>query len=690
MQEQQMGTFRLGDRVVHPDLHRIEGPDGFTEVEPKAMAVLVSLATHFGEVLSADQLIDEVWLGRPMGDNPVYRCITKLRKALGDSAQNPAYIGTVTRRGYRLLKEPEPVDGAGRAPAPAVEDREDLRKMAEARRGPTVIQGSLIVAIVAVALIGIFILPSDPIPAASIVVLSFEDLQGSGDSPDDVGIGISNRIRSQLGKIAGVQVQSQTISSPANGKTPQEYRDEFAVAHLLEGSVRVMDGQLELIWELVDTEKGIRVEGDNERVSYVRLLEAEELVAQAVLRKILTVLPVDPPASPAGTDSVEAYRLYSIGRRFLALPVSDRYLDDAETSFNDAKKADPDYARAYAGLCDVHKRKFQRSGNAAHFDEAKKNCDRAQDIDPGLSDTFLALGQLYRASGQYGQAAANFENALAINPTQLDALSGLAAALGELGRRVEADAAFERLLLRFPKSPAAHARYGVYLFRTGHYAEALRSYERALELGQSTPSIYNSIATCHFQLGDIELAMANYRDSLRLKETPRAHTNLGSMYFYLQRYEDAVDEYRAALEFPNGATDYRLWANLAAGLRQLPGQEVDLRNACTEAVRLGDEVLVESPDNAAVLSYIASCRAIVADADQARADAIRAAELAPDRHIVLYYSAVALTTTGDYEAAVRLIEQAMEHGYLPQHVKIDPELAPILDYIDFPETTVSD
>jgi hypothetical protein len=89
-------------------------------VEPKAMDVLVRLAARPGEVVSADELIASVWHGRPMGDNPVHRCISILRRALGDDAQRPRYIGTIPKRGYRLVAAVEnPPRSASSRDAPA-------------------------------------------------------------------------------------------------------------------------------------------------------------------------------------------------------------------------------------------------------------------------------------------------------------------------------------------------------------------------------------------------------------------------------------------------------------------------------------------------------------------------------------------------------------------------------------------
>ena len=95
--------FRLGTWLVEPDLNRLSSGEHSTHLEPKTMEVLVYLCGRPGEVVAADTIIAEVWGGRPMGDNPVYKSIAKLRRALNDDPNDPRYIATVPKKGYRLI-----------------------------------------------------------------------------------------------------------------------------------------------------------------------------------------------------------------------------------------------------------------------------------------------------------------------------------------------------------------------------------------------------------------------------------------------------------------------------------------------------------------------------------------------------------------------------------------------------------
>jgi DNA-binding winged helix-turn-helix (wHTH) protein/anti-sigma factor ChrR (cupin superfamily) len=110
--------FSIGDRRVHPSLNRIDGPEGAVQLEPKVMEVLTCLAGRDGGVVSKEELVREVWEGRFVSDDVVWRSIGELRRALGDDARKPAYIQTIPKRGYRLVMNGAAATADGTAPAP--------------------------------------------------------------------------------------------------------------------------------------------------------------------------------------------------------------------------------------------------------------------------------------------------------------------------------------------------------------------------------------------------------------------------------------------------------------------------------------------------------------------------------------------------------------------------------------------
>lgn len=74
-------------------------------VEPKVMEVLAAMAARPGETITKDEFMAEVWTGTIVTDDVLARCISELRKALGDKARNPRYVETIRKRGYRLIAD---------------------------------------------------------------------------------------------------------------------------------------------------------------------------------------------------------------------------------------------------------------------------------------------------------------------------------------------------------------------------------------------------------------------------------------------------------------------------------------------------------------------------------------------------------------------------------------------------------
>jgi Tol biopolymer transport system component/DNA-binding winged helix-turn-helix (wHTH) protein len=115
------GDFLIGDRTVVPTLNQILYEGQVVRVQPKVMRVLLHLAARRGEVAGREELIREVWPDTFVTDDVLKRCISDLRKALGDDLQTPRFIQTIPKVGYRLLTAVEPVEpqgDAGRTPAP--------------------------------------------------------------------------------------------------------------------------------------------------------------------------------------------------------------------------------------------------------------------------------------------------------------------------------------------------------------------------------------------------------------------------------------------------------------------------------------------------------------------------------------------------------------------------------------------
>ncbi|HSF14063.1 MAG TPA: winged helix-turn-helix domain-containing protein [Vicinamibacteria bacterium] len=99
-----MGSrFTVGPFIVHSSKNVIERDGHRVRIEPKAMRVLVHLASRVGENVGRDELLHVVWNGSSVRAEALSNVIWEIRRALGDDPREPDFIQTVLRKGYRLV-----------------------------------------------------------------------------------------------------------------------------------------------------------------------------------------------------------------------------------------------------------------------------------------------------------------------------------------------------------------------------------------------------------------------------------------------------------------------------------------------------------------------------------------------------------------------------------------------------------
>ncbi|MGB6134529.1 MAG: DPP IV N-terminal domain-containing protein [Acidobacteriaceae bacterium] len=113
--------FCIGDWHVRPQINCVEKEGTSLHLEPKVMQVLVLLASHPGEVISKDRLLNTVWSGVFVGEDVLTRSISEIRRVLDDDARSPRVIQTIPKTGYRLIATVSHRSANGKLNAPAAE-----------------------------------------------------------------------------------------------------------------------------------------------------------------------------------------------------------------------------------------------------------------------------------------------------------------------------------------------------------------------------------------------------------------------------------------------------------------------------------------------------------------------------------------------------------------------------------------
>ena len=101
--------FHLGPWLVQPSLDRLSLEGRIVQVRPKVMDLLVDLAGSAGTVISKETLLNEVWRTEAISESALTRTITELRSAVRDDVDQPQFLETIPKRGYRLIAPVRPV-----------------------------------------------------------------------------------------------------------------------------------------------------------------------------------------------------------------------------------------------------------------------------------------------------------------------------------------------------------------------------------------------------------------------------------------------------------------------------------------------------------------------------------------------------------------------------------------------------
>lgn len=91
------------------------------DLSPRLVELLGYLVMRPGAIVTKDELLDRFWPGVNISDNTLTRAIADIRKALGDSAEQPQFVQTLARRGYRFVGQADTPDPGSR-PADPDED----------------------------------------------------------------------------------------------------------------------------------------------------------------------------------------------------------------------------------------------------------------------------------------------------------------------------------------------------------------------------------------------------------------------------------------------------------------------------------------------------------------------------------------------------------------------------------------
>jgi transcriptional activator of cad operon len=328
MERQATTKLRIGAWCVNPASGEISRNGETARVEVRTMRLLLRLAEHAGEVVSIDDLLNQVWSDVTVAPDSVYQAVASLRRLLGDDPKQPAYIETVPRLGYRMVATvtpwaDQPENGSSKGPLSEHSVSAPVSASAfpagaathsangKSRSGPrlssiyiwTAGAGVGLVLIAILLLYGKFTsnnqLASPAIasqPQKSIAVLPFLDLTDDMNQ-EPFADGMTEELIDKLSKIPGLRVPPPTSSFyfksklwPRSKGTEQitiaEIAKALGVAYVLDGSVRKSGTRLRVDARLIRADNGYVVWSESYDRPFDDVLMVQDNIASEVTKAL--------------------------------------------------------------------------------------------------------------------------------------------------------------------------------------------------------------------------------------------------------------------------------------------------------------------------------------------------------------------------------------------------------------------
>jgi TolB-like protein/DNA-binding winged helix-turn-helix (wHTH) protein/cytochrome c-type biogenesis protein CcmH/NrfG len=563
-----MHTVSLGRVLFGPfeldlstgEVRSIEAPEPNNKVllREQVFQVLRMLVEREGKIVTREEIKSRLWLADTIVDfdNSINATIKTLRRALGDSADNPRYIETLARRGYRLML---PIEYLESVPATALaKDREQREQSAaemseNAARVQRQIQPyswkAALVLMSAVIVVGAgyiswrqFRTTGPPTSQKTMLaVLPFKNLTGDPNK-EYLADGLTEEMISQVGRLnpeqLGVIARTSVMGYKHTDVRLDQIGRDLSVQYVLENSLRESGNHLRLTVQLIQVKDQTHLWSQDYDYSARDIFNTEDDVAKAVAREIQVRLTSKQQAELAQSHPVnpEAFDAYLQGYYFFERD-SEKDTEMAAKYYDRATQLDPSYAFAWVGLSRV--RNWQVNIGLIPAEEghrlAREAVERALTLNPNLAEAYVQMGRIkQQVDFDWAGADASFQRAAALDPGNPEVARTAASSAAILGR----------------------------------FDEALQLNRRAVDLDPLNADSWEFLAENKFLMGQLDEAAADFKKAVELNpDLWNGHIFLSQIYVMQGRPQDALAEIERVRYDPIRAFLYSI-AYYALGLKK--------------------------------------------------------------------------------------------------------------------------
>lgn len=447
-------------------------------VRGQSFEVLKMLLERPGELVTREEIRQVLWPSDTFVDfeHSLNVPVNRLREALADSAENPKFIETLPRRGYRFIAAIHP---------------ESARPLSS--RGKLLLFVS-VAAVLALSSAGALLwrwrlqktAPQSEMP--SVAVLPFADLSPNHDQ-EYFSDGLAEEILNDLTAIPNLKVVARTSAFQFKGKN-EDLRSigrRLNTENILEGSVRKEGVRVRITAQLVSAKDGFHLWAQSYDRDINDVFSVQDEIARAVTSalQLRLIQGKSPVASASRTTNAGTYQAY-LQARYFASKNNTESMVKALQYINAAIDADPLYAPAYAWRSYIRQTQYFNVGGSDDpqlVEKARRDAEKAIELDPNLGDGYRVLSW-EQAWYEFNcpEAERTLSKAMELAPGDawnLEAKGLYATCMGNPEQAVEL---IRQSIARDPLLVLPRIHLALNLRDLGHYQDASATIDQALDL----------------------------------------------------------------------------------------------------------------------------------------------------------------------------------------------------------------
>jgi serine/threonine protein kinase/tetratricopeptide (TPR) repeat protein len=526
-----------------------------------------------------------------------------------------------------------------------------------------------------------------PDEKAYVAVLPFDE--GANSSLAYVADGLSAGLSARLSNFRGLYVSPTDVVKQETAKAGREsIARRLGVNLLIEGKMQESAGTLKVALSVYDVVHSRVVDAVELTGDPSQLLGMEGQIYEHVTKQMH--LQSGEGSFRAGmnpTGSNQAYDHYLKARYAELSQQNPQDLDTAIRLYQDAINSDHTFSLAYAGPARCYLSQFRISKDTKLLQKATAAAQKAVQLDDDSPVAHIVLSEVYKSAKNNEQSLAELNRAVELAPNSDEAYRNLSDAYQRSGHSGEAISAYQKAVAANPYNWLNHIALAKAYFELGDNARALIEFQKITELAPDNPMGYGDIGSVYLRTGKWSEAIPHFQKALSIAPDAPTYSNLGTAYFWLQRYDESVRMYEKALQI-NGNGNEELWGNLGDTYRWT-GQTDKARGAYKKAIAIA-KIDDPSAQSASILGDIGLLYAKMGDQTQAVQYARMARAKAPSEVQLIYSEGQVYALLGQPAKAITAYRQAVARGYSRAEIWDDPENAKLQSLPEFVKLVKSD